>query len=146
MLNLKVLERLNGWQRAWLVTACAWLVIIVSWVAHNFPTRESWIKQGLYDNINSNSGEDEKDCNDLSSPEDVGRSMTCVKKQLMEQAARNEENRQYRKYFFEHLDETVEEMQIAQAERAFLWWILPCAILYVSGIATSWVRKGFERR
>ncbi len=74
------------------------------------------------------------------------RFMNCVQKQVMEQALQREEERNYNDYFYEHLDETVAELQIARAERGFLWWILPCAIVYVSGIATIWVRKGFERR
>lgn len=123
----RILDRLNGWQRLWLVVAVIWLPMSAWVVADDFPTdadRPSYAKALV----------EQQKLIELAQSRMLGAPLVLSEKEKWARAA--EWNRQ--------IDRDILDAQLIAAGKGLALWIGPMMALYLLGMAVAWIRTGFR--
>lgn len=149
-------ERLNGWQRLWIVLAVVWLIGASAFAVMQFPTEQKWRaawRLHTYERtkeLQQPVAEIEEHCRKSSSEAnyilDFSKCMDASR--LQYQNAKTHYKDQTKWLYDEgerRVGEDLPREQLKTIGFSIALWIVPLLALYALGLGVAWVRKGFSR-
>ena len=150
MLNLSnALEKLSGWQRAWVLCSIIWFVVVVISSFSDFPTKNEQIAaMKKFDSelfppqtYNTNSCFDGNAGLDMANHEHAGKCLEVMRRMRDNEIYSRMERDKYASGF---VDEHIFYQQTSFLGKRFMYWLLAVVGLYVAGLMVSWVIRGFK--
>ncbi len=137
--------KLNGWQRLWVVLSAIYLAIVIVFTWSSWPTRRQVENSWVYDLINV-----------IKDPKDYAYEIRDAYKDIPDGELIQRINAKYsEKPDYKEILNTTNlkyQMEIESLWKdrfktlgiALLAWLIPIGLIYLLGVATGWIYKGFK--
>ena len=146
------LQKLNGWQRLWLIAVAVWFAVCITIATLNFPTRDKLqtaaivAMNEMYQSLGEAAESQREHCRRFISAEDYRDGVPCMKmageaKQHYRKTVDEAVSRQYAR-----IDHDLMATQAAAIAWGLALWMVPSVLLYGFGLALTWARAGFTKR
>jgi hypothetical protein len=130
------INKLNGWQRAWVVFGIIWTIFLGGLVMLGFPENPEHKR----DRVRAIYG-----LHAPMSAEQVGNWVDAGTVPVTSELTRKIEKTKEIESEYE-ADRTQYPQKVKQhCEQAVLWWTLPLIVVYLLGLGVAWVRAGFRK-
>ncbi|WP_303909447.1 hypothetical protein [Thiohalomonas denitrificans] len=150
-------KNLGGWQRLWVVTAIVYL-IGVGWVTwSSWPASASIThKQAYYSQLtpeaqtrilNAKVREEDEDAfiHDAQSVKNAELvEMPNGHVLVFRKSLPRGEAEAFAREYWTVVEHAAYKRRLVNVARAFAWWFIPLALIYVGGLAVRWVFRGFK--
>lgn len=147
------LNRLNGWQRLWLLLAVLWLPSVVFIAATFFPTEAQWRVEASIEEIKLNQEKQLKRDEIFAHCDNLG-AKRLLDLDICLQAHRQQLDNlrpghglfaeSLKGYVERRISEHLLSEQVEAAGKGVALWVVPIGLLYVLGMGVAWIRKGFK--
>jgi hypothetical protein len=147
-----MLERLNGWQRLWIVLSVIYLIVVVAFVIAVMPRASHYARSRLYNSIDTVGRYLERD--DASFRYEGGWTMrTKYYADLSDEQVLAKLHDKYKdKVDFDPVESEYRRKMnrrlLEQAQTfgiALLFWLIPVVALYILGVGVAWIIRGFRQ-
>lgn len=137
---------LNGWQRLWVVLSSIYLVVVVMFVAFNFPSPEGI--ENTSDLLKKLSPQSQAllliHDRGIIFPDEADIIMPNGALFRFKEGVSETQRSAVVREYWAIVSSLANEQRISLVGRAALWWLGPCMVLYVLGWLFGWVRRGFR--
>lgn len=145
-----LLDKLNGWQRLWILVSAIYLVIVMITVCVNWPTENNTKITGdeiakflttkslniiIKDKEQTDGLKAFKEMKSFGTGATMTLSQSTTQKEL--EYLGNDINGAIAKILY--------KVRIWYVIRALIAWIIPCLVVYALGLSLNWVYRGFKK-
>ena len=144
------LEKLNGWQRLWLIAAILWLVGSVAIVASDFPTEDRFRERAqngfmsLYQPMLENANSQRTHCMGLLEKKEYAALNPCMKLAGEARQVYQENLDGAMRRYEDRISAEVLNAQLLAAGKFLALWLVPSVAVYLLGLGIAWALKGFR--
>ena len=144
----KLLNKLNGWQRLWLVLSVLYLIAVGIFTVSVIPTASDYQTDRIYDTFNLI-----RDINPKAFDTDWTYIIRERAKEMGDDAWVNQVHNQYGNKIFHLIEQEYQNKlsalhteQLKIVGGGLVFGTLPIIIIYVLGLSFGWVFKGFRNK
>jgi hypothetical protein len=142
--------RLSGWHRLWVFISAIYLIVVVAYSFYAFPKPEKVVhKDEFYTKLSSKSLDmivGRGQAKEISISNQDVRKVEMPNGHIIlfnSKVAKNDMEDAYLEYW-SIVEQETRNQRAGFAFYAFLFWLLPCSLVYALGWGVGWVYKGFR--